>query len=80
MPPLRLDGDVLTRFKLSRFVTPNKKPEVPNSPPKEPLAAVCVRQAASDFEAELREETRQRAARLCHYGAKSAFDPLKGNR
>ena len=68
LPPRRLAGEVLTR--LSKLV--------PATPPPAVKRFDYVQQAGGDFDALLREETRLRAARLCHYAHHKRGDGSKG--
>ena len=68
LPPRRLTGEVLTR--LTKYVPANPQPDVKRGD--------AVRQEPSDFDALLREETRLRAARLCHYAHHKRGDGPKG--
>lgn len=68
--PLRLTGAVFTRF--SAPPATSEKSRV--------LTLRPVSGTDSDFEAMLREETRQRAARLCLYGNRSRPEPKAGGK
>jgi hypothetical protein len=70
LPPLRLNGVVLTRFVKS----------FSSKPPETPVRLTSVASEGHDFDALLREETRQRAARLCHYSHHRRSDPVKGGK
>jgi hypothetical protein len=68
LPPRRLTGEVLTR--LTKYVPATQQPDVKR--------AESVQQTRGDFDALLREETRLRAARLCHYAHHKRGDGSKG--